>query len=64
MSKDAAVDVYKGNDGKFYYRVKAGNGEIIADSSQGYSRRWSAVRAANNLIRRLRDGVRVRKGSR
>lgn len=30
----------------FYWRLRAANGEIIADGAEGYSRRTNAVRAA------------------
>jgi len=30
------IEVYKGRDGKFYWRARARNGKIVADGSQGY----------------------------
>lgn len=38
------ADVFPGATGGWYYRVKAGNGEIISGSER-YTRRSSAVRA-------------------
>lgn len=29
-------EIYKGNDGKWWWRAKAANGKIVAASSQGY----------------------------
>jgi uncharacterized protein len=34
-------EIFKGADGKYYFRLKAGNGEIIAHS-QGYSSKQGA----------------------
>lgn len=42
------IEVFEGADGRFYWRLKAANHEIIAQS-QGYTRRWSAKRAAHRL---------------
>jgi uncharacterized protein YegP (UPF0339 family) len=39
--------VYKGKDGKFYWRAKARNGRIIADGAQGYKHKRSCL---NSLI--------------
>jgi len=39
------VELFKGVDGYFYLRLVARNGEILAQS-EGYTRRWSARRAA------------------
>ncbi len=40
---------YRGRDGQFYWRLKARNGRIIADGSQGYASRSNAVRAVRRL---------------
>ncbi len=34
-------EIFKGSDGKYYFRLKAANGEIIAHS-QGYSTKQGA----------------------
>jgi uncharacterized protein YegP (UPF0339 family) len=34
-------EIFKGNDGKYYFRLKAANGEIIAHS-EGYSTKQGA----------------------
>jgi uncharacterized protein YegP (UPF0339 family) len=39
------VEIYRDRRGKYRYRVKAGNGEIISQS-QAYTRRWTATRGA------------------
>ncbi len=35
-------EVYEGNGGKYYFRLKAGNGEVIL-ASQGYASKASAL---------------------
>jgi uncharacterized protein YegP (UPF0339 family) len=46
------IEVYKDLKGEWRWRIKARNGEIIADSAEGYTRRWSAWRAARRLMGR------------
>lgn len=41
------IEVYKGKDSRWYYRVVAGNGKITG-SSQGYSTKSNAARAARS----------------
>lgn len=40
--------VYKGGNGQWYWRLRAGNGRIVADG-EGYTRRHDAVRACNRF---------------
>ena len=42
------IEIFEGKKGLFYFRVKAGNGEIIAQS-EGYTRRSSAEYTAMRL---------------
>lgn len=49
------VEVYRDSAGEWRWRRIAANGNITGDSGQGYSRRWSARRAA----RRANPGTRV-----
>lgn len=37
--------IYKGKNGDFYWRAKANNNKIVADSSEGYKRKRSAYLA-------------------
>ena len=37
--------IYKGKDGKYYWRAVARNGRIVADGSEGYSTKRNAIRA-------------------
>lgn len=41
MSGDAKYEVVKGEDGQWYFHLKAANGEIVSQS-EGYSRREDA----------------------
>lgn len=40
------VEVYRGADRAYYWRRVAGNGQITATGSEGFTRRWSAKRSA------------------
>lgn len=42
------IVLYRDRQGAWRFRVVAGNGEIIA-TGEGYTRKWSAKRAATNL---------------
>lgn len=42
-------EVYEDSSGRYRWRLKAGNGEIIADSGQGYSRENEAHRAVERV---------------
>jgi uncharacterized protein YegP (UPF0339 family) len=43
------VHVYEGDDGFWYWRLKAGNGEIISDSAEGYRHKGYAISMAEKL---------------
>jgi len=44
------IEVYKREDGKWAFRVRAANGEIIAtDGGQGYENRGDAERTVKQL---------------
>lgn len=52
---DAGLNIYRGDDGKHYWRIVANNGEIVADGSQGYASKQKAhegVRAAYGVLAR------------
>ena len=42
----ATFTVYEGSDKKWYWRLKADNGRVIADSGEGYASEYNVVRAA------------------
>ena len=45
------VEVYRDTAGEWRWRLWASNGNVIADSGEGYTRRWSAKRAARRALR-------------
>lgn len=38
----ASFELYKGGDDQFRWRLRSGNGEIIADGGEGYTRKDGA----------------------
>jgi uncharacterized protein YegP (UPF0339 family) len=46
------IEVFTGSDGQHYLRLVAENGETVL-VSEGYTRRWSARRAARRLMARF-----------
>lgn len=40
------LQIYKGKNEKWWWSCKAPNGLIIGASSQGYARRWYAIKKA------------------
>jgi uncharacterized protein YegP (UPF0339 family) len=50
------VEVFKGKDGKWYFRVKAANGEPIAHS-EGYHNLRDAIDTAENLREHMGKSV-------
>jgi uncharacterized protein YegP (UPF0339 family) len=59
----AKYQVYKGNDGQFYFRLKAANGENIL-GSEGYSTKASALNGiASVRVNSPHDGNYLRQTS-
>ena len=46
----AKFTIFKGKDGKFYFHLTAGNGEIIA-ASQGYASKQMAQKGIESIKR-------------
>jgi uncharacterized protein YegP (UPF0339 family) len=44
------LEIYRDLRGGYRWRLVAPNGRIIADSSESYTRRWSAWRAARRFL--------------
>lgn len=42
-------EVYQGDDEQFYWRLKAGNGQIIATGAEGYTTKGAAIRAVDGV---------------
>lgn len=51
MRKPSHLKIYRDRAGKWRWRLVAGNGKIVADSGQGYSRRDHVVSAVIALPR-------------
>jgi uncharacterized protein YegP (UPF0339 family) len=49
--------VYRDRAGEFRWRLVAPNGNIIADSGEGYETRYNAKRAAENVRARIGQAV-------
>jgi len=47
-------EIYEDNAGKFRFRLKAGNGEIIANG-QAYENKTSAQKGVDSVIRNAAD---------
>lgn len=47
------IDIYRDDNGEFRWRLVARNGEVVAASSEGFTRKWSAKRNAKAVRRRL-----------
>lgn len=41
--------VFKDTSGEYRWRLKAPNGQIVATSGEGYTRKWSARRAVRKI---------------
>jgi uncharacterized protein YegP (UPF0339 family) len=50
------IEFFRGNDGQYYFRIVAKNGQILA-VSEGYTRRWSAWYGAMAVKRAMRENV-------
>lgn len=48
--------IYQDKQFKWRWRLKAPNGNIVADSAQGYTRKNSAYEAAGKLVDMLQGG--------
>lgn len=55
MTNADHIRIYKDAQGEYRWTARAGNGEIVADSGEGYTRLGDAVRAAQGVF----PGVRI-----
>lgn len=51
MAPDRKLDMFKGNDGDWWWRVTHRNGKIVAASSEGYRNRGDAVDNARAVLK-------------
>jgi len=56
MSRDDRTEVYEDKAGGWRWRRIAPNGEIIADSGEGYTRKVDALRAADRVFDETPEG--------
>ena len=47
------IEVYESPDRRYRWRVRAANGCVVADGSEGYHNRGNAKRAATECKRRM-----------
>jgi len=50
-------EIYEGKDGKFRFRLKAGNGEVVANG-QGYSSKAGAKKGAE-AVQKAAEGASI-----
>lgn len=46
---EPTITIYEDSGGEWRWRLRAGNGETVADSAEGYDSRYNAERAVHNL---------------
>lgn len=46
MSKPVKIELYRDGAGEYRWRAVAGNGEVVADSAEGYRHRGDAEHGA------------------
>lgn len=57
MTRTPTFDIYRDAGGQFRWRLRARNGRIIADGSEGYSDRRGVQRAFVALVEALGAGA-------
>jgi len=55
MSRTATFEVYRDSAGEWRWRLVASNGNIIADSGEGYSSKQGAERGIESVKRNAAD---------
>ena len=56
-AKKPQFEVYKSESGGWNWRLRAVNGKVIAQGTQGYSRRGGALKAADMVRAALKGGT-------
>lgn len=56
MSPDANAEVYKGDDGQWYWRLQDSNGRIVSQG-EGYTRKRDAKRGMGNALKAAADAL-------
>jgi uncharacterized protein YegP (UPF0339 family) len=52
-------EIHVGKDGKFYWHLRAANGQIVADSGQGYARKEDCHHGIE-VVKQLASGAPVK----
>jgi len=60
MAREPHVEFFKGEDGRWWWRVKAGNGRIIAIGGEGFVTRRNVVRAFWTMVADVHSRMKVR----
>lgn len=55
----AIMNLYKDAAGEHRWRCKSSNGQIVADSGEGYTTKDGARKAAHNFVKMMRGNVRI-----
>jgi uncharacterized protein YegP (UPF0339 family) len=50
MTRAPIIEVYADTAGEWRWRLRAANGELVANSGEGYTRQEDAVRAARTAL--------------
>jgi uncharacterized protein len=53
----AHFDVYKDRSGEWRWRLQSANGQIVADSAEGYTRKRDCERAIETTLRTAAQAV-------
>ena len=55
--KEGRIEKYQDAGGEWRWRLKAGNGRIVADSAEGYTREADVDRAIEDMLRAAGQAV-------
>lgn len=53
MEDAMKIEIYRGKDRRWYWRLRARNGCVVADGVQGYARQGNACNAARSVKRHM-----------
>jgi uncharacterized protein YegP (UPF0339 family) len=53
MERILKIEVFKGSDHLWYWRLRASNGRVVADSAEAYLSKGNVLRAVKNVQRKL-----------
>lgn len=53
------IQVFRGRDRQYYWRLLSANRKIVADGAEGYATSSNARRAARRVVQMMRQPVRI-----